>query len=61
LTEVNISRRRTTQRHTQTTETQKKQKKKLDICGNHLFILKESDKKMQMGDSRSKISKTTTP
>jgi len=36
------------------TKSQKKNKKKLDICENHLFRLKEKEKKMSSGDSRSK-------
>ena len=40
------TRRRTIQRHTHTTKSQKKtQKKKLDIRENHLFRLKEREKK----------------
>ena len=34
--------------------TKKTQKKKLNICENHLFRSKEKGKKMSRGDSRSK-------
>jgi len=35
----------------------KTQKRKLDICENHLFRSKEKGKKMSMGDFRSKNDK----
>jgi len=38
------------------TKSQKKQKEKLDMCENHLFRLKEKEKKRcRRGDSRSKM------
>jgi hypothetical protein len=33
-------------------EEKKTQKKKFDICVNHLFVMKEMKKKMQRGDYR---------
>jgi len=39
---------------TQATKSQNNTKEKIDICENHLFILEERGKKMQMNDSKSK-------
>jgi hypothetical protein len=43
------TRRRTTQRCTQTMKSQKIQKKKFDICENHLFKSKEKEIKDAKG------------
>jgi hypothetical protein len=49
------TKRRLTQRRTKRRQNNKKtQKKKLDLCDNHLFILKEREKRCRGGDSRPK-------
>jgi hypothetical protein len=37
-------------------KSRKNTKEKLDLCKNHLFILKEDEKRFREGDSRPKVT-----